>query len=159
MLSFVIFLRSAMRATSRESDDLGSAKWKTILRANLGFAKKFFRTLTSPQRLALKTISRDSGLSLAGGGLRLIDGNWYVTHAGLMHLSARNRCHGIDVRPVVSFCDAPSSRWAFKATVYKSSKWPWFRRIWRRQSVQCLSPRPWRRDACGRNPCGERGPA
>ena len=111
-----------MRATSRESDDLGSAKLRTILRANLGFAKKFCKNVTSPQRLALKTISHDLGLSLPGGELRLIDGNWYVTHAGLMHLSARNRCHGIDVRPVISFCDATSSRWAFKATVYKSSK-------------------------------------
>jgi hypothetical protein len=111
-----------MRATSQESDDLGSAKWKTLLGANLRFAKKFCKTLTSPQRLALKTISRDLGLSISGGELRLIDGNWYVTHAGLMHLSARNRCHGIDVRPVISFCDAPSSRWAFRATVYKSSR-------------------------------------
>ena len=48
-----------MRATSRESEDLGSAKWRTILRANLSFAKKFCNTLTSPQRLSLKTISRD----------------------------------------------------------------------------------------------------
>ena len=111
-----------MRATSRESEDFGSAKWRTILRANLSFAKKFCNTLTSPQRLSLKTISRDLGLSLSGGELRLIDGHWYVTHAGLMRLSARNRCYGIDVRPVVSFCDAPSSRWAFKATVYKSPK-------------------------------------
>ncbi len=40
----------------------------------------------------------------------------------MIRLSARNRCHGIDVRPVISFCDATCSRWAFKATVYKSSK-------------------------------------
>src|SRR5450755_1597938 len=111
-----------MRPTSHESEDLGSDKWRAILRANLGFAKKFCKTIMPPQRLSLKTISRDLGLSLSGGELRLIDGNWYVTHAGLMHLSARNRCHGIDVQPVISFCDAPSSRWAFKATVYKSSK-------------------------------------
>src|SRR5437763_10362781 len=39
-----------------------------------------------------------------------------------MHLSIRNRCHGIDVRPAASFCDATTSRWAFKATVYKSPK-------------------------------------
>src|SRR5207245_1790308 len=48
--------------------------------------------------------------------------HWYITHAGLMHLSIRNRCYGIDVRPAASFCDAATSRWAFKATVYKSPK-------------------------------------
>ncbi len=111
-----------MRTTSRESEDLGAAKWRTILRANLIFAKKFCNTLTSPQRWSLKTISLDLGLSLSNGELRLIDGHWYVTHAGLMRLSARNRCYGIDVRPVASFCDAPLSRWAFRATVYKSPK-------------------------------------
>src|SRR2546430_17489430 len=37
-----------------------------------------------------------------------------------MHLAMRNRCCGIDVRPVVSFCDAAASRWAFRATVYRS---------------------------------------
>ena len=109
-----------MRATSNESEDFGPVKWRTVLRANMSFAKKFCITLSAPQRLSLKIISRDLGLSLSGGELRLIDGNWYVTHAGLMRLSAKNRCYGIDVRPVLSFCDPPSSRWAFKATVFKS---------------------------------------
>ena len=67
-------------------------------------------------------MSRDFGLALADGELQLIDGHWYITHAGLMHLSIRNRCYGIDVRPAASFCDAATSRWAFKATVYKSPK-------------------------------------
>ena len=43
-----------------------------------------------------------------------------MTHAGLMCLSLRNHCRGIDVRPVFSFCDAAAGRWAFKATVFKS---------------------------------------
>src|SRR5438132_8414037 len=97
-----------------------SAEWRTVFRANLNFAKKFGSALTLEQRSHLKALSRDFGLTLVGGELRLIDGNWYVTHAGLMHLAMRNRCCGIDVRPVVSFCDAATSRWAFKATVYRS---------------------------------------
>src|SRR6266446_9235295 len=95
-----------------------SAEWRPVFRANLNFAKKFGSALTPEQRSHLKALSRDFGLTLVGGELRLIDGNWYVTHAGLMRLAKQNRCCGIDVRPVVSFCDAAASRWAFKATVY-----------------------------------------
>src|SRR6184192_1652427 len=109
-----------MRSISRHSASSGSAEWRTVFRANLNFAKKFGSALTLEQRSHLKALSRDFGLTLVGGELRLIDGNWYVTHAGLMHLAMRNRCCGIDVRPVVSFCDAATSRWAFKATVYRS---------------------------------------
>src|SRR6266700_3484546 len=107
---------------SRNSKNSGRDEWRTIVRANLGFAKRFGNTLTPQQRLSLKRMSRDFGLVLADGELQLIDGHWYITHAGLMHLSIRNRCHGIDVRPAASFCDAATSRWAFKATVYKSPK-------------------------------------
>ena len=107
---------------SRNSKNSGRDEWRTIVRANLGFAKKFGNILTPQQRLSLKRMSRDFGLGLADGELQLIDGHWYITHAGLMHLSIRNRCCGIDVRPVASFCDAATSRWAFKATVYKSPK-------------------------------------
>ena len=109
-----------MRSISCHSASSRSAEWRTVFRANLNFAKKFGSALTLEQRSHLKALSRDFGLTLVGGELRLIDGNWYVTHAGLMRLAMRNRCCGIDVRPVVSFCDAAASRWAFKATVYRS---------------------------------------
>jgi hypothetical protein len=49
-----------------------------------------------------------------------LDNGWYATHAGLLRLARRNRCAGIHVQPVASFCDPSSQRWAFKATVYKS---------------------------------------
>src|SRR6266513_523466 len=111
-----------MRSRSRSSKNSGRDKWQTIVQANLGFAKKFGNTLTHQQRLSLERMSRDFGLVLSNGELQLIDGHWYVTHAGLIHLSIRNRCHAIDVRPALSFCDAATSRWAFRATVYKHPK-------------------------------------
>ena len=107
-----------MRSISHHSASSGSAEWRAVFRANLNFAKKFCSVLTPEQRSHLKVLSRDLGLRLVGGELRLIDGNWYVANAGLMRLAKQNRCCGIDVRPVVSFCDAAASRWAFKATVY-----------------------------------------
>jgi hypothetical protein len=49
----------------------------------------------------------------------LLDGNWYVTHTGLIRLATRRRCSGIDVQAIPEFCDALNRRFAFKATVYK----------------------------------------
>jgi hypothetical protein len=43
-----------------------------------------------------------------------------VTHAGLLKLAARSRCHGIQVQQVRDFCDPLAGRWVFKASVYKS---------------------------------------
>lgn len=39
-----------------------------------------------------------------------------------MGLARRHRCAGIHVRPASNFCDPSSQRWAFEATVYKSSR-------------------------------------
>src|ERR1700737_353149 len=60
--------------------------------------------------------------SIAAGDLLYLESRWYVTHTGLLRLALRNRCSGIDVRPVNAFCNPESSKWAFKATVHKSSE-------------------------------------
>jgi len=68
----------------------------------------------------LRTYSEQFEFSIASGDLLFLNKGWYVTHAGLLRLAQRNRCSGIQVQPVGAFCDPPASRWAFKATVYKS---------------------------------------
>jgi hypothetical protein len=60
--------------------------------------------------------------SVENGDLHWLDGHWYVSHSGLIRLARRNHCAGIHVEPVSEFSDPSSSRWAFKATVYKSRK-------------------------------------
>jgi hypothetical protein len=59
-------------------------------------------------------------LSVESGDLLWLDGHWYVTHSGLIRLARRNHCSGIHVEPAAQFSDPATSRWAFKATVYKS---------------------------------------
>jgi hypothetical protein len=59
-------------------------------------------------------------LFVESGDLLQLDGRWYVTHSGLLRLALRNRCAGINVEPVLKLSDPSVSRWAFKATVYKS---------------------------------------
>jgi len=68
----------------------------------------------------LKELTSEYLLSIASGDLLLLDGRWYVTHNGLLGLARRNRCAGINVRPVPTFSDPSVQRWAFEATVYKS---------------------------------------
>ncbi len=70
----------------------------------------------------LRTYSDELRVSVQSGDLLLIERNWYVTHSGLLRLARRNRCFGIHVHPANQFCDPAASRWAFEATVYKSSK-------------------------------------
>ncbi len=54
------------------------------------------------------------------GDVLWLDGHWYVTHSGLIRLARRRHCAGIHAEPVAAFSDPAASRWAFKATVYKS---------------------------------------
>jgi hypothetical protein len=70
----------------------------------------------------LDSFSEEYGFSIALGDLLLLDTKWYVTHAGLLRLAQRRRCHGIKtfLQKVVS--DPIANRWVFKATVYKSPR-------------------------------------
>lgn len=59
---------------------------------------------------------------MAAGEIQLLNGNWYVTHSGLLRLAERRHCVGIRVQQVPAFCDTGSDRWVFKATIYKNSR-------------------------------------
>jgi hypothetical protein len=54
------------------------------------------------------------------GDLMLLEGNWYVSHAGLLRLAVRRHCAGMQTEVVSDLCDPVARRWAFKATVFKS---------------------------------------
>lgn len=66
----------------------------------------------------LKTFALAYGFSILSGDLTIIDGNWYVTHSGLLGLSTRRRCKGIQTQLVTEFCDKSAQHWAFQATVF-----------------------------------------
>ncbi len=94
---------------------------KILLRQNLRLA----RHLVAPRlsglcRDRLRSLTSDFGFSLALGDLQYFESSWYVTHAGLLRLARRNRCSGIRTQLVREFCNQASSRWVFRATVYKS---------------------------------------
>ncbi len=68
----------------------------------------------------LKVYSRRYRFSIAAGDLLFFEQSWYVTHAGLLNLSLRKRCRGIEVQPVAELWNPSQNRFAFKATVFKS---------------------------------------
>jgi len=91
-----------------------------VLLQNLKIARRTWPDLQRSTLMSLKHYCREYGFSLVTGDLILLEHRWYVTHTGLVRLAARKRCVGIQIQPVPEFSDAPTSRWAFKATVFKS---------------------------------------
>jgi hypothetical protein len=91
-------------------------------RRNLALAKRLWSgQIYREQQRALRSLSENYGLSVAAGDLQLLESRWYVTHTGLIRLAQRRGCSGISVNLMTEFCDSVSSRWVFKATVYRSS--------------------------------------
>jgi hypothetical protein len=76
--------------------------------------------LTETSCATLRWLTNKYLLNIDSGDLILLNGHWYVTHSGLIGLASRHRCQGIRVEPTHEFCDPALSRWAFKATVFRS---------------------------------------
>jgi hypothetical protein len=102
------------------SEQLKSRAKKHSAAANIRFAKAIWPALSRAALQRLRLLSNELRLSVAGGDIVQLDGSWYVTHAGLLRLARKTGCAGVDVRPFIKFCDPVTSRWAFKAIVYKS---------------------------------------
>ena len=98
-------------------------------RGNRGSSKAFISNIRTARSLwgsiskaainSLREFSERQKLSVSAGDLLLLEGRWYVTHAGLLRLSQRKRCSGIHSVLQKDVSDPSSSRWVFKATVYK----------------------------------------
>jgi hypothetical protein len=101
---------------------MSSTRSTTLSACNARLAKTIWPALSRAALQKLRALSEENPLSLAAGDITYLDKGWYVTHTGLLRLARRNRCAGIDVRPLNKFCNPAASRWAFKATVYKSPK-------------------------------------
>ena len=95
---------------------------RTKTNQNLGFAKQRWGILPRRAVRALRELGREYRLSVVLGDLLYFDERWYVSHAGLLRLAQRRGCSGMKVECVRELSDPATSRWAFKATVYKSQR-------------------------------------
>jgi hypothetical protein len=104
-----------------------SERQKILVAENLHFVKRFMSQTLSPVLLEqLRELTHRFSLSLGSGDLLLLGGGWYVTHAGLIRLANRCRCSGVQVQSVRHLSDPSTSRYAFRATVYKSTRYRGF---------------------------------
>ena len=93
-----------------------------ISRINVHLARTTWGDLPKAAISSLRALSEDYALSVAHGDLKLLDGRWYVTHAGLLGIAQRNRCSGMRTTVDKGLSDPASCRWVFRATVYKSPR-------------------------------------
>jgi hypothetical protein len=89
-------------------------------KSNAEIATKVWGKMSEIAIESLEDLTKRYSLRIASGDLLYIGGAWYVTHAGLLQIANRKHCSGIQVKPAQQFCDPASSKWAFRATVYKS---------------------------------------
>jgi hypothetical protein len=89
-------------------------------RVNLDISRALWGDLSAIAVQCLEDLSQRHSLSIASGDLLYFEGRWYVTHAGLLGIARRKHCCGIQVRPAIGLSDPATSRWAFRATVFKS---------------------------------------
>jgi hypothetical protein len=92
----------------------------TAVTKNFHLAQTLWGNLPEIALEMLEELTEKYSLRISSGDLVLLDGKWYVTHSGLLRIARRSHCVGIQVRPVPGFSDPASSRWAFRATVYRS---------------------------------------
>jgi hypothetical protein len=88
--------------------------------SNAAMAEALWGKMSQVALDVLEDLTERYSLRVAFGELLYLDGKWYVTHSGLLRIATRHRCSGIQVRPALGLSDPSASRWAFKATVYKS---------------------------------------
>jgi hypothetical protein len=86
----------------------------------LRFAKSLYEHLSKSALRALRELIERHQVSVTNGDIKHLDGGWYVTHSGLLRLAERRRCAGIHCRPVLESSDPATSRWVFRAEVFKS---------------------------------------
>jgi len=103
----------ARRSTSTRST-------KKLSSVNARLAKEIWGALPRMALSRLMELTAVHGFSVAAGDVQLLDGRWYITHAGLLRLAERRGCRGIQTRPLREFCDPAAHKWVFRAVVYRS---------------------------------------
>jgi hypothetical protein len=91
-----------------------------LFRKNVECARRNWGGLSKNSLQTLAELTDTYRISVAAGHLQLLDGRWYITHAGLLRLAFLRRCGGIKTILKERLSDPVANRWVFRATVYKS---------------------------------------
>ena len=90
------------------------------IRSNARHARAIWGDLPKPIVHGLTSLTAEYDLSVSAGDLQLLEGRWYVTHAGLLRISTHRRCSGIRTVLEKGLSNPATARWVFRATVYKT---------------------------------------
>lgn len=94
----------------------------TAWSGNRRSARLVWGKLTPGLMNRLRALTLQYALSVDAGDLQLLNGCWYVTHAGLLGIAVRKKCSCIKASLQKDVSDPIASRWVFKATVYKAAR-------------------------------------
>src|ERR1700688_1726851 len=108
-----------MTPTSLETRSSQATTKVDLVRQNLRVVKQLHPWLQRTDLSSLRELTTELRLSVSRGELQLIEGKWYVTHAGLLRIALRQRCCGIRTVLQDRQSDPIAGRWVFKATVFK----------------------------------------
>jgi len=92
----------------------------TLVCQNLRRVKRLYPAIPRAALAALSDLTQTLRLSVSLGEISYIDGNWYVTNAGLLRVALRRRCRGIRTVLQERQSDPLAGRWVFKSTVFPS---------------------------------------
>ena len=88
--------------------------------SNLRTAQAMWGSLAAPARNSLRHLTKVYTISVAAGDVQLMEGRWYITHAGLLGIAERQHCSGIRTSIQSRLSNPEINKWIFKATVYKT---------------------------------------
>ena len=95
---------------------------RNIFLLNSRLARATWGGLSRSAIRTLRALTEEYSLFVSRGDLQLLDGRWYVTHAGLLRIARSKNCCGISSAVVTQLSDPSANRWIVRATVYKSPR-------------------------------------
>ncbi len=93
-----------------------------LLRSNARLARNRWGTLPAEAISCLADLTKRHSLSIGAGHLRMLDGRWFITNSGLLHIAQRRGCVGIKTILQRIYSDPNQSCWVFKAIVFKNRR-------------------------------------
>ena len=93
-----------------------------LLRSNARLARNRWGTLPAEAIACLADLTKRHSLSIGAGHLRMLDGRWFITNSGLLHIAQRRGCVGIKTILQRVYSDPNQSCWVFKAIVFKNRR-------------------------------------
>ena len=91
-----------------------------LLRSNTRLARNCWGRLPAEALTCLTDLTETHSLSIGAGHLRMLDGRWFITNAGLLHIAQRRGCVGIKTILLRVYSDPDQGCWVFKAIVFKT---------------------------------------